>query len=74
YQFNYNDVTKTLKLVKAIFMAEPVVMTCKAPAVVVGDIHGQFCDLVRIFSTFNEKGLPGYFAQSYVFLGDYVDR
>jgi len=40
-----------------------------APTTVVGDVHGQYSDLLRIFQ---RKGFPH--AQSYVFLGDYVDR
>ncbi|OHS99152.1 Ser/Thr protein phosphatase [Tritrichomonas foetus] len=38
-------------------------------AVVVGDLHGNFHDLIRILNTF---GLPPQ--TQYVFLGDYVDR
>ncbi|GMR52691.1 hypothetical protein PMAYCL1PPCAC_22886, partial [Pristionchus mayeri] len=74
YPFNFNDVTKTIKMAKNLLMKEPVVMTCKAPAVIVGDLHGQYADLLRIFSSFEKDGIPGYLTSRYVFLGDYVDR
>ncbi|KAI7839888.1 hypothetical protein COHA_006368 [Chlorella ohadii] len=39
--------------------------------VVVGDLHGQFCDLRRIFQ---RLGRPGSDDKVWIFLGDYIDR
>lgn len=38
-----------------IFMHEPTVLQLKAPIKVFGDLHGQFCDLMRLF---DEYGFP----------------
>jgi protein phosphatase len=54
---------------QAIFKAESVLLEVESPCVIVGDLHGQILDLIRILSTF---GLPS--RQRYIFLGDLVDR
>ncbi|GMT20260.1 hypothetical protein PFISCL1PPCAC_11557, partial [Pristionchus fissidentatus] len=69
-----NDIKTVLKHVQKVFEAEPVMVHCKAPACVVGDIHGQYEDLQRIFTMFEVGGVQGYLNQRFVFLGDYVDR
>ncbi len=39
------------------------------PAVVVGDVHGQYYDLVTLLDANKEPGQTNF-----LFLGDYVDR
>ena len=52
-----------------IFLEQPILLELEAPIKVVGDIHGQYYDLLRLFEY-------GKFPPSanYLFLGDYVDR
>jgi len=54
---------------KAIFRSEPNIVTVDPPSIVVGDLHGQFHDLLSIFEI---AGMPQ--DTHYVFMGDYVDR
>ncbi|OAA69523.1 serine/threonine-protein phosphatase PP2A catalytic subunit [Cordyceps fumosorosea ARSEF 2679] len=54
---------------KELLMRESNVVHVQAPVTVVGDIHGQFYDLIEIFR------IGGYCPDTnYLFLGDYVDR
>lgn len=52
-----------------ILKAQPSLLRLDAPLTIVGDLHGNIRDLLRIFLT---AKLPP--ATSYLFLGDYVDR
>ena len=54
---------------KDILMEESNVHQVPIPATVVGDIHGQFYDLLELF----DVGGPVPFV-NYVFMGDFVDR
>lgn len=54
---------------RSVFMDQPTLLKLSPPVKIVGDIHGQFHDLVRIF---NSCGYPP--SSNYLFLGDYVDR
>lgn len=53
----------------SILVNEPNIVSKSSPIIIVGDIHGQFFDLLNMFKLF---GSPKY--THYVFLGDYVDR
>lgn len=55
--------------VKALFAKEDNLVKLQAPLVVVGDIHGQYYDLLKLFDL---AGPPPQ--NSYLFLGDYVNR
>ncbi|KAJ6248453.1 serine/threonine-protein phosphatase pp2a-related [Anaeramoeba flamelloides] len=71
-QFELLNETELIQLcekAKEIFMKEKNVINIESPLTVVGDLHGQFDDLLQIF---NEEGfLPD---NKYLFLGDYIDR
>ncbi|KAK9893528.1 Metallo-dependent phosphatase [Cystobasidium minutum MCA 4210] len=56
-------------IVKSQLLEESNVQPVSSPVTVVGDIHGQFWDVLELFRIAGE--CPG---TSYVFMGDFVDR
>ena len=51
------------------FLSQPALLELDAPVKIVGDVHGQYTDLIRLFEM---CGFPP--SSNYLFLGDYVDR
>jgi len=56
---------------RSIFQSESALLEIDAPMKIVGDIHGQYFDLLRLFEL---GGFPNEADSRYIFLGDYVDR
>lgn len=54
---------------REIMMNQPTLLRLQSSIKIVGDIHGQFNDLLRIFKL---SGSPS--ETNFLFLGDYVDR
>jgi serine/threonine-protein phosphatase PP1 catalytic subunit len=52
-----------------VLLAEPSLLEITAPVTIVGDIHGQYTDLLRIF---DRCGFPE--TTQYLFLGNYVSK
>ncbi|KAK1755050.1 hypothetical protein QBC47DRAFT_402398 [Echria macrotheca] len=51
------------------FLSQPALLELDAPVKIVGDVHGQYTDLLRMFEM---CGFPPN--SNFLFLGDYVDR
>eukprot|EP01124_Arcella_intermedia_P029172 TRINITY_DN609_c0_g2_i1.p1 TRINITY_DN609_c0_g2~~TRINITY_DN609_c0_g2_i1.p1 ORF type:complete len:298 (-),score=14.20 TRINITY_DN609_c0_g2_i1:120-1013(-) len=68
-QLKVNEVRYLIEKSREIFICQPVLLDLEAPLKIVGDIHGQYYDLLRLFEY---GGFPP--DANYLFLGDYVDR
>jgi len=68
-QLKLNEVKWLIEKSRELFISQPVLLDLEAPLKIVGDIHGQYYDLLRLFEY---GGFPP--EANYLFLGDYVDR
>ncbi|THV04970.1 phospho protein phosphatase PPZ [Dendrothele bispora CBS 962.96] len=63
------EITAICQAAREIFLSQPTLIELSPPVKIVGDVHGQYSDLIRLFEM---CGFPP--AANYLFLGDYVDR
>lgn len=63
------EITAVCTAVREVLMTQPALLELTAPVKIVGDIHGQYNDLIRLFEM---CGFPP--SANFLFLGDYVDR
>mmetsp|Transcript_35740 Transcript_35740/g.87965 ORF Transcript_35740/g.87965 Transcript_35740/m.87965 type:complete len:312 (+) Transcript_35740:285-1220(+) len=63
------EVLQLCERARTLISEESNVHSVRAPVTVVGDIHGQFHDLLKLFETGGD--VPD---TNYIFMGDFVDR
>lgn len=64
-----DQLIRIIEMADEIMTKEPNMLNVDVPATVVGDIHGQFYDLLGMFEMCGDPS-----DTQYLFLGDYVDR
>lgn len=64
-----NQIRQLCNKSREIFLSQSALVELAAPVTIVGDIHGQYADLLRHF---DKVGYPP--DANFLFLGDYVDR
>ncbi|CAG9534965.1 unnamed protein product [Cercopithifilaria johnstoni] len=72
--YTLQELIPILDEAKKLFLSESTLLEVEVPCVVIGDIHGQYEDLHRIFSVLGIGRKSGAVKRRFVFLGDYVDR
>jgi serine/threonine-protein phosphatase PP1 catalytic subunit len=64
-----HEIVTICQTAREVFLSQPTLIELSPPVKIVGDVHGQYSDLIRLFEM---CGFPP--ASNYLFLGDYVDR
>lgn len=67
--FRNSEIVAICKAAQEVFLSQPSLIELNPPVKILGDIHGQYTDLIRLFEM---GGFPP--DSNYLFLGDYVDR
>ena len=67
--FKNPEIVAICQASREIFLSQPTLIELSPPVKIVGDVHGQYSDLIRLFEL---CGFPP--ASNYLLLGDYVDR
>ena len=63
------EIASITQAIQQVMLAQPSLLELSPPVKIVGDVHGQYTDLLRLFEM---CGFPP--DANYLFLGDYVDR
>lgn len=63
------EIQQICQRARECFLSQPALLELDAPVKIVGDVHGQYTDLIRMFEM---CGFPPN--ANFLFLGDYVDR
>lgn len=63
------EITAVCQAAREVFLSQPALLELNPAVKIVGDVHGQYTDLIRMFEM---CGFPPN--SNYLFLGDYVDR
>lgn len=63
------EITAICNAARELFLSQPALLELSTPCKIVGDVHGQYTDLIRMFEM---CGFPPN--SNFLFLGDYVDR
>ena len=63
------EITAICAAVREVLLSQPALLELSQPVKIVGDVHGQYTDLIRMFEM---CGFPPN--ANFLFLGDYVDR
>jgi serine/threonine-protein phosphatase PP1 catalytic subunit len=63
------EITAVCNAAREVFLSQPALLELSPPVKIVGDVHGQYTDLIRMFEM---CGFPPN--SNFLFLGDYVDR